>query len=218
MKRIILSITCLLIGIAAVSAQNFSEGRFSMSLHLGESVLFGHSNLSAHGIHFRKEHKHGFSADLRAFYDVKDFGLIGLKLNGFLSAANHEQGGTSIAEDLTIFYIAPQIGDRCRLTKKIHLEYALGAGHMYYQSKSFIGDNENEFLGNKGFLGANADLSFSYNINKHFSIGAGVSLVGGSTSSLKAEYKNEKKDHTLDKQDKIKMARADFALSVKRVF
>lgn len=89
---------------------------------------------------------------------------------------------------------------------------------MHYQSKSFIGDNENEFLGNKGFLGANADLSFSYNINKHLSIGAGVSLVGGSTSSLKAEYNNETKNHTLDKQDKIKMARADFALSVKRVF
>ncbi|MDO4163633.1 MAG: hypothetical protein Q4D56_04495 [Bacteroides sp.] len=216
-KFITLSIAFMLTAMAAASAQTASEGRFSLAVYAGSGILISPSNLSAYGVNHRQEYKHGLSADIRAYYDFKDFGLVGLKCNEFIASANYlSDGATAVAEDVFLFYLAPQLGDRRRLTDRLSLEYVFGIGYMYYQSESLAGSTERERT--KGFLAANTDLSGYYRLKDTLSLGLSFSFVGGRTSSLKEKANGKKQNIELSDWNRIKVNRIDISVSLHAIF
>ena len=220
MRKIFLAFCLYFISTAFINAQSVSNNKFSVSVDLGAGSVFGHSNLSSYGVDYRKEYKSGFSGHIKASYLLNKAFQVGLKFNLFsasenynLARANDLAKSTQIAEDVELLYIAPQIGYRTMITDKWCLDCMAGAGYTHYNSESLNKETEREC--NKGFLGANADLSLTRHLYRNLYMGANISVMGGHTSSLKVETEGKEETLELNKWNRINVLRADVMLSIK---
>ena len=207
MRKIFLAFCLCFISTAFINAQSVSNSKFSVSVDLGAGSVFGHSNLSSYG-------------NIKASYLLNKAFQAGLKFNLFsasenynLARANDLAKSTQIAEDVELLYIAPQIGYRTMITDKWCLDCMAGAGYMHYNSESLNKETEREC--NKGFLGANADLSLTRHLYRNLYMGANISVMGGHTSSLKVETEGKEETLELDKWNRINVLRVDVMLSIK---
>lgn len=217
MKRVLFLFSLLLCGASLLSAQQASEGRFSMTAEAGTGLLFGQSNLSPYGVHYRGAYKGGISASVKLEWMLDRVWKAGVKYNAFETSENYGlKSGEQIADDLELHYIAPQIGFRKALGSKWRMEWTVGLGYMYYKNKSLCEETESKYT--TGFLGSNMDLSFSYRLFKDFYLGVGTSLTGGRSSSLKAKTAGVRQTIDLNSRDKIKVQRSDWFLSLRAVF
>lgn len=214
MKRLFLLFVLITSTTASICAQSLTNERLSMTFDVGAGVLLGNSNLSSYGADYQKNFNCGLSANIEANYKIKKDFLIGAKFNLFTASENlGTKEGESIAEDVQLYYIAPQVGFSKKFAKSWHFDWLMGGGYMHYNSKSQL--ESNELKCNKGFFGANFDLNITRHLFKHIYLGAGVSFMGGNTSELKTELGNTEQTVKLNDTDKIKMLRADFTLSIK---
>lgn len=89
----------------------------------------------------------------------------------------------------------------------------IGAGYMHYNSQSLYDEAERKCT--KGFFGANADLTITRRLYRNLYMGANASIIGGNTSSLKETVEGSTKTLDLNRWNRIKVLRADFALTIK---
>lgn len=216
-KTTLFILTLLLACTTATRAQSPSEGRFSLAVYAGSGFLIGPSNLSPHGIDHRQAYKHGLTTDIRAYYDAKHVGLVGMKFNFFSASGNYQLNGQiPVAEDINLFYIAPQWGDRCRMNNRLQAEYVLGVGYLNYRNEGVTGGIERQYT--RGIFAANIDLALYYDLGRNFHIGLSASFLGGKSSSLKEKTDGKTATVKLEKWDQIKVNRADLTLSILRIF
>lgn len=222
MKRLILFFALVLSGISLSFAQNLStydsKNSFSLAVELGTGKLFGNSNLSPYGAHYRGVYDNGFSGNIKAFWRPGKVWQVGVKYNFFTASENYEPEGVGrLVEDVSLNYIAPQVGVRQQVGKRVEIDYTIGAGYMKYKSEGFCEDQEWDKF-NTGFWGANFDLGLSYRVCKNWFLGLNASLMGGSSSSLtQKEWIGREETLDLDKWNKIRVLRADLGLSIKVV-
>lgn len=214
MKKILV-VLCLSIFCAAfTSAQSFTDEKLSVSVDLGAGCLFGSSNLSSYGVDYRGEYNSGFSGNIKASYLFGKAFQAGVKFNLFEASENFSVAeDVSVADDVELYYIALQIGFRNMFTDKWCMEYMIGAGYMHYKSKSLYDTVDRECT--KGFFGANADITITRHLYRNLYMGANISVMGGKASSFKEKAEGVTATVDLDKWNRIKVLRADFALTIK---
>lgn len=215
MKKNSLLLFLLLLCATFIKAQNYNDRKISVSVDLGAGTHFAHSNLSSYGVGYRGEYKNGFSGNIKASYLLDKIFQVGLKFNLFSASENYELvKDTQVADNLDLIYIAPQLGYRKMIAENWSFDCMVGVGYMHYQSKSLCWETERKCT--KGFLGGNVDLGFTRHLYRNLYMGAGISLMGGHTSSLKENVEGKEENTlNLDKWNRIKVLRADLLLSVK---
>lgn len=208
----LLFILLLLIGGNSIFGQPAISEKFSISLDLGKGYLFGKSNLSPYGINYRGEYKNGFTGNIRGSYLLNRTYQVGIKYNFFTTSENYVlDKGEQVADDVTLQYIAPQMGFRKMVTDRLCLNYMYGGGYMHYRSKGLCNSVEHKYR--KGFIGANADMAFTYRLFKNQYIGINTSIMGGRTKSFKETVEQTTQTVDLNKWDRIKILRADVTVS-----
>lgn len=212
-------IAILLLMTAVSYSQNASDTRLQVTAELGTGVLFGPSNLSAWGVDYRNEYNSGFTGNVKALYRLNKILVVGLKYSLFVASENYELSKDErVADDVSLNYIAPQIGCRRMINEKFIFGYAIGAGYLRYDCKSRLSETEYKF--NSASWGANADFTLDYQLLECMAIGFDISLMGGNRFKKLNETVGDAKEVTLhpEKWDRLKVMRADFLLGVKVSF
>lgn len=185
-----------------------------ISAEAGTSVLFGNSNLSPWGIQYRDQYKNGFVGNLKAFYLFKEIGAVGLKYSYFTDSENYLLTDNSfVADNVSIHYLAPQIGFRKYVTDRLIFGYAMGAGITRYHNEG-LNDNK-EFEANSNSIAGNFDFTFDYILFGNLAVGVDISLMG--CNKFKKIDMN-KGSIRLDNWNKLKFLRADFSIGIKGYF
>lgn len=202
---------------AFATAQTYDDSKLSVAVDFGTGTFFGRSNLSSFGVNYRGEYKNGFNGNIKVNYLMDKEVQMGVKFNFSSVCENYnrivaEQNG-QVTDDVNLLYIAPQVGYRRKLTEKWYFDCMVGLGYMHYQSQSLYNGTEREC--SKGFLGSNADLGLTRHLFGNLYMGANVSLTGGQTSSLEEKAEGKKETIKLDKWNRIRILKADVALSIK---
>lgn len=219
MRTSILILALTLVSAMSAYAQNSKQAdeRVIASFCVGVGEGFAKSNLSSYGVHYRDKLKSGMSYSLSVLYKFNSEFILGAKFSQFVASDNYmlNEGG-AVAEDLDLYYVAPQIGTRYAIGEKWDLDVNIGVGYMYYHNKSLYEETERKCT--KGFLGSNLDLEITRKVYGNLSIGVGLSLTGGNTSSLKESMGGKSETLKLDKWNKIQVVRTDLTLTLKRTF
>ena len=214
------SLIAILLLMATVSyGQSAPDTRLQITAELGTGVLFGPSNLSPWGVDYRGEYKSGFSGNLKALYQLNKILVVGLKYSLFAASENYALSKDErVADDVSLNYIAPQIGSRRMIGEKFIFGYAIGAGYLRYDCNSRLSETEYKF--NSTSWGANADFTLDYQLLDCMAIGFDISLMGGNRFKKLNETVGDAKEVTLhpEKWDRLKVMRADFLLGVKVAF
>lgn len=213
-----LLITVLLVSLVSnLSAQTYSEiqPRFLVSAEAGAGVLFGSSNLSLWGIHYRNQHKNGFVGNLKALYQYEKWNLIGLKYSYFSDVGNYTLSNhLPVADNVFVHYIAAQIlGLRANVTEKLILGYTFGVGPAYYRTNGLKGDEE--FKAKAVAFAGNFDFSCDYIVLDNLAVCANLSFTG---SKKFREMKLNGEAFTPEKWNGIKFWRGDLTVGIKGFF
>ncbi len=225
MKRLAILIGFLLGFIITAMAQESNQSeeqtesrkRFSMELSVGASHLFGASNLSPYGLHYRGAIDNGTMVNVQLNYDFKDFGPVGLKYSAFVASDNYAlTEGMPVADDVSIQYIAPQIGCIVPFAKRFVYTTFIGAGCAFYKNESTVDETEREYK--KAMFAAHADIGVKYRIVKDFYLGLNLAFMYGQAKSLEEKVDGVKQTIDLGKKDRIRMNRMDLSVSLTRYF
>lgn len=213
-----IAIVVFLFNSTGLYAQFENEKDFLISVDAGKGVMFGKSNLSPWGVNYRKEHQDGFTANLKAFYRMEKCWIIGAKYSLFIASENYEiNDGKPTVNDITLNYIAPQIGYRKNVTPYLIFGFAMGAGYLHYGSKSLTDNTEYQFKSSS--WGGNFDLTLDYMLFTNFAVGIDASIIGGNKFKKLDQVMNDREE-TLkpDKWNQIRVLRADFTIGIKVFF
>jgi hypothetical protein len=204
----VISITA--ISIPRANAQEAPETKkITATIDLGGGFLVGQSNLSPFGVDYRKNYSSGMNANVKLAYSFTKSESIGLKYNILVASGNYDiKGDASVADDLTLHYLAPQYIYTHTIGKKLLLNYSIGAGYLMYRGKSLLGAQE---LKNRvNMWAANIDLALLYPVSKRVNMGVNAGIMTAFNGSKLSRTTNGVKEMIkLDDWNKIKINRVD---------
>lgn len=220
MKRHLFILGTILLSFSLLMPVNAQEGhKVQSEASLGTHILSGASQLSPWGAHYRNNYSTGIAATVAARFIFSDNSYLGAKLNMFNGAANYDLApDKKVADNINLFYVAPQIGDIIYLNKKLMLQSEAGIGYMHYLNEGLLSDDE--FKYSSHMMGINTDISLNYFIQKQFSIGLNLgfitSVAGGKELINKIAGANE--TIKLNKWDRLNFSAMNVSISVKTHF
>lgn len=213
MRKSILFCFCLFCCLICVAQEQERKEKVAISVDLGGGKLFGTTNLSPFGEIYRQQYDKGFSGSIKATYRFQQNFQVGLKYNLFGATADFAlHSGEWVNSDLSLNYLAPQIGCRYDVTDRLIFDFMCGAGYAYYKN-SGVCDGES-FKAKKGFGASNFDCSFYYRLYPNLYSGLGCSFTGGKASSY--EMNGHKVE--LEGRNELKLFRGDIYFSVRSYF
>jgi hypothetical protein len=222
MKKNIISlllVTLVTLPVCAQKTQENQSGKITASFDwLGAGFMLGNSNLSPYGAHYRKNVTTGMTVNFKLGYLSTRNTYLGIKYNIFTAADNYAlKSGASVADDLTLHYIAPQIGFARTVNKRLLLTYTIGAGYLSYHNKSLLDATDQKYTAS--MVGANLDVSLTYPIVKGLNMGINASMMTTfDTSKLSQSVADTKQTIRLENRDKMRMNRIDWHLVLQMVW
>lgn len=216
MKRRCLSLFLLFFAMT-LFAQIEPTEKFIISVEAGKGCLVGKSNVSPVGVDYRKHYSSGISINTEVTYMWKNWLGIGLKGNSFTSSSDYLiDGEVNFADDITTYYVAPQLEMRKSFGKSFLLNFGMGIGYMHYKSKSA---NEINMKTTSHSDAANMDLMFEYKLFKAFSIKGGVSCIAADNfKKMKRTVDNETNTFKPKEWNQIKVFRIDYLFGIVGAF
>ncbi|MFV0587819.1 outer membrane beta-barrel protein [Bacteroides reticulotermitis] len=203
----------LCLGISMYGQERCGDSRVLVSVDFGKGVLFGKSNLSPLGVDYRGEYKSGYSINAKALYLLDKHWGVGLKYNYFGASQDYLLADNAkYADDIEMYYVAPQLEIRCPFKDAFVLACTVGAGYMHYQNKG-LGAKEVKYTASS--FGTNMDLKLEYKILKKLSLIGGAScLTGNNFKKLKMASEDETVTIEPDSRNRIRLFRMDYVLGV----
>ena len=200
-------------------AQNTNEWspRFMSDAGFGKSTLIGFQNLSPWGVHYRGNYNSGVYMQLQGNYILKDHSFWGFKFDVFTTTGNYEiESNQRVAENISVLYFAPQMGDIRSISSRMSIVTNVGAGYSLYDNSGLLDNTEYRMISH--MLGVNLDFSIDYSFTKNFIIGCKTSGFAAYSWKLNRDIGGVKDKIELDKWDRINPARFDFSIFLRRYF
>jgi len=223
-KKIILAgmlaimLSCGNLFVSYAQEANNRSIKSTYEIGLGKSVLATRHNISPWGIRYRGNYSGGTNFNAQANYIFKDQrSSLGLKLDMFGTAGNYEiENNQLVAENINVFYLAPQIGSFYFINPRVSFFYGIGVGYALYQNGGLLNNTEYNIYSH--MLGVNADMSLDYMLTKRVAIGGKFSVFGAFSDKQHREIEGNKSDISMDKWNKIQPIRTDFSIFLRRYF
>ena len=215
-----LSISTLIFAQSETTEKNMLPYKFSIEAGFGSNSLIGKQNLSPWGAEYRKNYDHAITSYLRANYLFSDRTSLGLMANSMVAFGNYALNtGETIIENITTYYIAPQLGFYYPISKRLVTNYNAGFGYLYYQSNGLM-DGTTEYTIHSHLPGVNADVSLEYFPRKNMSVGGSLSAF--SAFDTKKQHRKiggaSKETITTNKWDVINISNIGLNFYVKLYF
>lgn len=217
MRVISVCILSLLFAAPVYSQTTKQYDRFMVGLDVGPAIMSGKSNLSPFGVHYRGEHKNATMASAKFSYFFDKNLFVGVKYTGLESSANYKADNGSVAEDIIMSYVAPQIGVKSSFSRKFIMGISVGAGYLHYNNKGIM--ESTEYKVKASTWGINGDLNFDYMLMRNLSLGLGISYMTGSFDRMHTKVEEEPKEKiSFEKWNKIKFNPVGITLGIKATF
>lgn len=212
MRKSILFCFCLFCCLICVAQEQERKEKVAISVDLGGGKLFGTTNLSPFGEIYRQQYDKGFSGSIKATYRFQQNFQVGLKYNLFGATADFAlHSGEWVNSDLSLNYLAPQIGCRYDVTDRLILILCAVRDMLIIKTAVFATE---KVLRQKRFLGFEFRLLFYYRLYPNLYSGLGCSFTGGKASSY--EMNGHKVE--LEGRNELKLFRGDIYFSVRSYF
>ncbi|MDR0811148.1 MAG: hypothetical protein LBN23_02575 [Paludibacter sp.] len=196
-----------------------ADGHFVYEIGFGGGIAVGNQNLSPWGVAYRQYYdKPTLNLNANVAYLYADKTLVGLKYQMFTTTGDYQLSTIeNIIENVTVNYIAPQIGLHYSISRYFAINAQAGGGYMRYAGKGL--NNKKEYSFYSDLIAANADFSLEYKLNKRNSLLFNISGVSTLYSKdLYLDIDNNKQNLNPDKWNTIKVNKVDLALFWKIYF
>lgn len=186
---------------------------FIYEVGIGNGHLTGNHNLSPRGVEYRDNYEiTSPSLNVKAFYVFKNQMMIGLKYHSFFTTGDYyAEILNRITENITSYYIAPQVGLKFPVSSKLSLDLNAGVGYLYYLNRGL--EDGAEYDMNSNLLGGNADFSLEYFLKNKISLGLNTSFQSSFyAGKLHSDANGSNYTTTPGNWDEIRINKVDLSL------
>lgn len=209
MKKIFLLLAALLVSVSTLADNETTDpvvrekkSNWEIQGSTGITFLTGKSNLSPLGINYRNHYSHGWSNTLQVYHKTG----IGLMYSALNTSGNYQiDDGDSYADDIFIYYIAPQMKADFKISPRVNFYVNLGLGYLHYKNQAYVNDEKTTFTSQS--FGVNGGLQLEYKVSDIFSFILESNTIGGrGFKKLKAKSEGGIVEISPSKHNRIRLS------------